>query len=424
MLNDGVGKNFPNGGASRSGPRRDATRGAVHVLVVDAVLGSRFALVQAASQPGFVVDAAGSIAEAEAQLAATSYSIVVVDEDLAGASGLAFLSRLREQHPRVARVLVSGEDGFHFKRHAIRSAGLSVVITKPWRGESLRQTLRSLVAEGPDFTGWDRVFPGASANPSVSANTPVGASEVAGHRRHHELLLRGLLAGLNSCESEEEIFELLHFELAPAFSIDRWIWAHRDAETVAALAGDWPLQSGIAIEALEPEAQAFLEQARRCRRVARVDGDAQTAVDRREACLGWTLRLAEDASVTGLVWVDRARVALLSALLRELLGGLQLAFQRIRGAATRAIAARDLARRVSLELRTPMGALTHAIDRLRGEAERAGLSSEWVDRVSSESERVARAVAHLEGEMLAPPSANRGEDDRSAPRSEPSSPVV
>ena len=33
------------------------------------------------------------------------------------------------------------------------------------------------------------------------------------------------------------------------------------------------------------------------------------------------------------------------------------------------------------------------------EAKRVGMQTEWVDRVLSESERVARAIEHLEAEM-------------------------
>ena len=39
--------------------------------------------------------------------------------------------------------------------------------------------------------------------------------------RDHEILLRGLLAGLNSCEFESEVFELLHTELATPLSSER-----------------------------------------------------------------------------------------------------------------------------------------------------------------------------------------------------------
>jgi signal transduction histidine kinase len=88
-------------------------------------------------------------------------------------------------------------------------------------------------------------------------------------------------------------------------------------------------------------------------------------------------------------------------MIRELQSGLQLVFRRISLADARTEAARRLAQHVSEELRRPVGALTDAIDRLRGEPERAGMSTEWVDRVSSESQRVARAVEHLTGEMQA-----------------------
>ena len=223
--------------------------------------------------------------------------------------------------------------------------------------------------------------------------------------RRLDLLARGLLGGFNSCESESEIFELLHAELAGALDSQRWLWFDEDRGIAARIVGDWPLESGLRIESLLAEEQMLLAHARRCSRVTRLDARRADASGElaESAWIGFTVKDGGRRLVTALVWVSRGRCSAMLALLREIQSGLQLAFRRIHDADARALAARRLARRVSEELRTPVGALSHAIDRLRGEAVRAGMSTEWVDRVSSESERLARAVELFEDEIWAEP---------------------
>ena len=143
-LNEEVGKNFPDRDVPGSYGRRQATRGTVRVLMVDAVLGSRFSLVQAASQPGFTIDASGSVEDARAKLARGRYALVLADTDLGSISGIDFLAEIRLEHPETARALVATESGMDFKRSAIARGGLSFLLTKPWSAEDLRRTLREL----------------------------------------------------------------------------------------------------------------------------------------------------------------------------------------------------------------------------------------------------------------------------------------
>ncbi len=421
MLKGECGNNFPVPGFSDGRMRGEASPACIRVLVVDPVIGSRFSLAQAASKPGFRIDACATVEEAHSRLACARFDLVVADQDLMGTTGIDFLSGLRASHPDVARGLVAFEVGLEFKREAIERAGLTFLLGKPVRSALFRRLLGELfggdaeVVDGMPLESWGR-FEAAPRQLAAQANLEREYRALSEPTRHHEVLLRGLLAGLNSCETEAEVFELLHGELVDAFHISRWIWVDETNHCFSQIEGDGPLDLMKPIEALAAPDHQRLLIARRSLRVARLSDDsldlgaaAQTESVIENArttscCVSLAIRLSGQRTMTSLIWAERDRTTAFASVLRELQVGLQMAFQRIREATSRADAARTLAERVSRELRTPVGALTHAIDRLRGEAERAGLSTKWVDRISTESERVARAVAHLEGEMLTEPS--------------------
>ncbi len=398
MSNDEVGKDFRVEREPGTSGRTSATRDAVKILVVDPILGSRFSLVRAASQPGFVVDACATHEAAFGHLARADYALVIADEFLGAVTGLAFLEEVLRRHPRTARVLVTGENRFDRKRDAIERAGLIFVLAKPFRVDGLRRTLLDLFGRPSDFAGWN-----GAAVLRTAARSEEG--QARDESRRYEVLVRGVLAGLNSCATEAEIFELLRVELAGAFGATRWLWIDEERRLATRLTGDAALAEAVELDALAEIDLACRAEANRSLRVARLE--AAEPMDRTlhgsEACLGFGLRVGGERVWTGLVRVQRAEAAACLRVLRELTRGLQLAVQRVRVARARSMAAHDLARRVSQDLRTPVGALAHAVDLLRGEAERAGLPVEWVDRISSESERVVRVVEHLEGEMLTSP---------------------
>lgn len=397
MFNDEVGKDFRAEGQPGTPRRSGAARDAVKILVVDPVLGSRLSLVHGASQPGFLVDACASADEAFGHLARTRYALVLADESLGPVTGIDFLETVEARHPETARALVSGEARFEQKRAAIERAGLIFLLPKPWTVDGLRRTLRELFGSTRAYPRWNTVE--ALRTPRSTAEGP-SLDVAAGH----EVLLRGLLAGLNSCATENEVFELLRSELAGAFGAMRWLWIDEPGGFATRLSGDWALEEAIELARLPESDLVCLTKARRSERVARLELASATEAEQRdtEACLGFGLRVGDRRIWTGLVWTKGAHGTACLQVLRELIGGLQLVIQRVRDARARSLAARELARRVSEDLRTPVGALAHAVDLLRGEAERAGLPVEWVDRISSESERVARAVEHLEGELLTP----------------------
>ena len=397
MLNDEPGKYFRKQSATRLMKRGETIDGSTCILIVDPILGSRFSLAQAVAHPGHVVKAASTIDEALSHLERGNVALIIVDQQLSECDGIDFLVEVRVRYPTTQRALVTASDGISFIRGAIERAGLCFLLSKPWSPSSLRKTIREVLGGETKFKGWNRAFPD---DVSSFSDRSRNVYQTEPYRRH-EILLRGLLAGLNSCEFEGEVFELLHTELANPCRVSEWLWVDEGRGLATRIVGDWPVEGGVPIDALTEGATQLLTKARRSLRVTRLD-DEPTRVPAdpvQRACVGLAIRDEGRRTRTCLIWADRRHLAELVSMMRELQTGLQMVFRRIRLANARAEAARRLAQHVSDELRRPVGALTHAIDRLRGEAERAGMPTEWVDRVSSESERVARAVKQIEGEM-------------------------
>jgi len=397
VLNDEPGNIFREPSSRSFEKRGDQSDRAVCVLILDPILGSRFSLAQAVSHPNCIVKTASSVREASAFLEHGDIALIIADEQLLECDGVDFLVEVRGRFPATRRALVTGNDGVSFVRGAIERAGLCFLISKPWSPSSLRKTVREILGSGFEFKGWTNLIVEDS---SLSFELATAAPPLESSREN-EILLRGLLAGLNSCEFESEVFELLHTELAIPFRVREWLWVDEERSVAARVAGDWPVERGLSLEQLESPVQELLVKARRSLRVTRLD-EVETVTEGSEdrtMCLGLAIRDGGRRTRTCLIWADRHRLVSLVSMIRELQSGLQLVFRRIGLAVARTEAARRLAQHVSEELRTPVGALTHAVDRLRGEAERAGMPTEWVDRVSSESDRVARAVEHLEGEM-------------------------
>lgn len=402
MMQDEGGKFFrERAGASFSG-RRSSSREPARILIVDPVVGSRFALAKVVAQPGVLAETAASVAEARLRLARGPVALILVEDELGDdARGLDFLVEVRRSHPSVRRALVIAEGVVALRRADLDRAALSFVVARPWSPAFLRSAVRETLGSQDEFAAWEH------RTPSTPLTRPIRALGSNGEQldRGLDLLARGLLAGLNSCESEAEVFELLHAELAEALDSQRWLWVDEDRAVATRIVGDWPLESGLRADGLTAEERALLDHARRSSRITRLD--RRRTIGSGEgpgtACIGFVVKDGGRRVITALVWVAPDRCTAVLALLREIQSGLQLAFRRILDAEARATAARRLARRVSEELRTPVGALSHAIDRLRGEAVRAGMSTEWVDRVSSESDRLARAVELFEDEMWAEP---------------------
>ncbi len=92
----------------------------------------------------FEVVAAGSAAQARAVLAARTIDVLITDLNLADGSGLALLEGLRQSHPRIARVLLTGTARLSDAVDAINRCQIHRLVLKPWRVDDLLTSLRAI----------------------------------------------------------------------------------------------------------------------------------------------------------------------------------------------------------------------------------------------------------------------------------------
>jgi DNA-binding NtrC family response regulator len=79
----------------------------------------------------FDVATATSVKQAEALLQKGSFKVVVSDHLMPGGNGLSFLVRVREEHPEMARVLVTGYMKPEMMLRAVNEAAVFRYLLKP-----------------------------------------------------------------------------------------------------------------------------------------------------------------------------------------------------------------------------------------------------------------------------------------------------
>lgn len=79
----------------------------------------------------FDVSTATTVKQAEALLQKSSYKVVVSDHLMPGGNGLSFLVRVREEHPEMARVLVTGYMKPEMMLRAVNEAAVFRYLLKP-----------------------------------------------------------------------------------------------------------------------------------------------------------------------------------------------------------------------------------------------------------------------------------------------------
>lgn len=72
----------------------------------------------------------------------TPAQVVVTDQRMPTMSGVEFLSAVREQHPDVVRMMLTGYTEMNIAVDAINQGEIYRLITKPWNDDELRATLR------------------------------------------------------------------------------------------------------------------------------------------------------------------------------------------------------------------------------------------------------------------------------------------
>ncbi|MCH2187294.1 response regulator, partial [Myxococcota bacterium] len=80
--------------------------------------------------------------EALALLERTDVQLVVSDHPMPGMSGADLLSVVRERHPDIVRVMMTGYTHMDVAVEAINRGEIYRLITKPWNDDELRVTLK------------------------------------------------------------------------------------------------------------------------------------------------------------------------------------------------------------------------------------------------------------------------------------------
>lgn len=89
---------------------------------------------------------AADVVSALALLEANPVRAVISDERMPGMSGTDFLGEVHRRWPGMARVILTGYPGHDVMRRGLES-GVDCLLSKPWDGGALRQTIRRLCEE-------------------------------------------------------------------------------------------------------------------------------------------------------------------------------------------------------------------------------------------------------------------------------------
>jgi DNA-binding NtrC family response regulator len=112
-----------------------------HVLIVDDEEHVREALERVLEKEGYVVFTAADGEEALRILQARAIQLLITDHDMPGMKGVELLKQVRESHPRVCRILLTGNADRETVVRSINEGEVYRVILKPWDNVLLRVTL-------------------------------------------------------------------------------------------------------------------------------------------------------------------------------------------------------------------------------------------------------------------------------------------
>ncbi len=68
--------------------------------------------------------------------------VVITDHDMPGMTGLALLDRVRESHPSIVRMMLSGKADLRETNDAVNSQAIYRFVQKPWEDTELRLMIR------------------------------------------------------------------------------------------------------------------------------------------------------------------------------------------------------------------------------------------------------------------------------------------
>jgi CheY-like chemotaxis protein len=115
---------------------QDTNEGNRHVLIVDDDKGI-LSLFSRILSPAHQVLTASSVQEAESMLLSHPIQVIVCDHHMEGENGLSFLSRLRDSHPAMQRILITGDVQTDLLLEAINQGHLFRFLVKPTTAKDL-----------------------------------------------------------------------------------------------------------------------------------------------------------------------------------------------------------------------------------------------------------------------------------------------
>lgn len=127
-MEDGIGATLARMTQSNTTDGETPERGAVLLVDDEAQL---LEFYKGALVADFDVTLVKTVKEAEMALRERSYQVVVSDHLMPGGNGLAFLVRVREEHPETARVLVTGFMNPDMLLRAVNEAAVFRYLVKP-----------------------------------------------------------------------------------------------------------------------------------------------------------------------------------------------------------------------------------------------------------------------------------------------------
>jgi len=118
-----------------------------HILVVDDDSALRFLYQVLLKSYGYSSDTAENGRLALAKLTQTSYDAVLLDYMMPGISGLTVLQHLRQHHPAIPVVMITGHTDTQMAAQAL-AAGARACLYKPFDCRQLQEVVKAILGPG------------------------------------------------------------------------------------------------------------------------------------------------------------------------------------------------------------------------------------------------------------------------------------
>lgn len=119
---------------------------ACHILLIDDDPLLLRALKQELKTEPYTLHMAQSAAEAMEAIYELSIDVVLTDHHMPDRTGLQFLCELKTTFPDIVRGMITGQPDVSIYTKAVNEGQVHFLLTKPWKTEELRETIRGAVA--------------------------------------------------------------------------------------------------------------------------------------------------------------------------------------------------------------------------------------------------------------------------------------